>query len=311
MSKTPKVSIIILTTNALEMTRTQLADIAKLKTGGLDCECLVVDNGSTDGTEKALKDFSLENMGYGFIQAGENLGFAGGNNVGIKNALERGADYIILMNNDLILPQDLLIKLVGYMEENTDTGVTSPKMYFAKGYEFHKDRYKSEDLGKVIWYAGGVIDRNNAYSEHRGVDEVDRGQYDKIEETDYANGACIMVRRKVFKKIGLLDPSLFLYWEDADFSQRAKNAGFKIVYFPGTHLWHKVSSSTGGSGSPTNDYFLTRNRVYFANKHLSFRTKVAVWKDTLRIAFTGRSWQKKGAVDALLGIKGMGAWARR
>lgn len=311
MSKAPKVSIIILTTNALEMTRTQLGDIAKLKTEGLDCKCLVVDNGSTDGTEKALKDFSLKNMEYGFIQAGKNLGFAGGNNTGIKNALGRGADYIILMNNDLILPQDVLTKLVEYMEENTDTGAVSPKMYFAKGYEFHKDRYKSEDLGKVIWYAGGVIDRNNAYSEHRGVDEVDRGQYDKIEETDYANGACVMVRRKVFEKIGLLDPSLFLYWEDADFSERARKAGFKIVYFPGTHLWHKVSSSTGGSGSPTNDYFLTRNRVYFANKHLSLRTKVAVWKDTLRIAFTGRSWQKKGAVDALLGIKGMGAWARR
>lgn len=311
MSKAPKVSIIILTTNALEMTRTQLVDIAKLKTGRLNCECLVVDNGSTDGTEKALKDFSLENMEYGFIETGKNLGFAGGNNAGIKKALDGGADYIILMNNDLILSQDMLIKLVGYMEENVDTGAASPKMYFAKGYEFHKDRYKPEDLGKVIWYAGGVIDRKNAYSEHRGVDEVDHGQYDKITETDYANGACVMVRRKVFEKIGLLDSSLFLYWEDADFSERARKAGFKIVYFPGTHLWHKVSSSTGGSGSPTNDYFLTRNRVYFANKHLSLRTKVAVWKDTLRIAFAGRSWQKKGALDALLGIKGMGAWARR
>lgn len=311
MSKPPKVSLIILTTNALEMTKTQLIDIAELKTGGVNAECLVVDNGSHDGTEENLKNYKLPNMDYKFIETGANLGFAGGNNVGIKDALMRGFDYMILLNNDLILPKDFMEKMVNFMEENRDVGIASPKMYFAKGYEFHKDRYQKKDLGHVIWYAGGIIDKKNAYSSHLGVDEVDKGQYEEVQDTDFANGAALIIRRAVFEKVGLMNSPYFLYWEDADFCQTANKAGFRVVYFPGTHLWHKVSSSTGGSGSPTNDYFLTRNRLYFAKRHLPLRTKFAVFRDTVRLAFTGRPWQKKGAIDALLGIKGMGAWAHR
>ncbi len=308
MKKSPSVSIIILTTNALSMTKEQLRDIEKLDTKGIDCECLVVDNGSGDGSQEELSEHTLPNMNYRFIESGANLGFAGGNNIGIKDALKRGFDYIILMNNDLILPKDIVEKLVEFMQRNSDVGIASPKIYFAKGYEFHKDRYKESDKGKVLWYAGGLIDRNNAYSAHRGVDEVDHGQYDKVEDTDFATGAAVIIKNDVFKKIGLLDASFFLYWEDADFSERARRAGFRVVYFPGTCLWHKVSASTGGSGSPTNDYFLTRNRFYFAKRYLSFRTKIAVLKDTIRLVFAGRKWQKLGAMDGLLGVEGMGAW---
>ena len=309
--KTPSVSIIILTTNALAMTKEQLVDVAKLDVRSVDVECLVVDNGSHDGTERAIKNYKLPNMKYKFIQSGANLGFAGGNNIGIKDALRRGIDYIILMNNDLILPKDIIVKLVDYMEGSPDVGVASPKMYFAKGYEFHKDKYKESEKGKVIWYAGGIIDRKNVYSVHRGVDEVDHGQYDETIETDFANGAVVVIRSEVFRKIGLLDSSFFLYWEDADFSERAKRAGFKVMYFPGTWMWHKVSASTGGSGSPTNDYFLTRNRFYYAIRYSPFRTKLAVLRDTIRLIFAGRTWQKWGAIDALLCRKGMGQWAKR
>lgn len=310
-TKRVKVSIIILTTNARDMTKEQLRDVAKLKTGNLEIECLVVDNGSKDGTEEALKYYKLPNMEFKFIQSGANLGFAGGNNVGIKNAVKRDFDYIILMNNDLILPSDIVTKLVGFMEKQPNVGVASPKMYFAKGYEFHKDRYKDSELGNVFWYAGGIIDRNNVYTVHRGVDEVDRGQYNKIEETDVANGACVIIRREVFEKIGFLDHTFFLYWEDADFSERAKRAGFKVMYYPETCMWHKVSASTGGSGSPTNDYFLTRNRFYYAMRYSPLRTKFAVIRDTVRLIFVGRTWQKWGAIDALLGRVGMGQWAKR
>ena len=305
MARLPKVSIIILTTNALAMTKEQLLDIAKLDTKGIDAECLVVDNGSGDGTEEAIKDYKLFNMNYKFIQSGSNLGFAGGNNVGIKDAVKRGFDYIILMNNDLILPRDLVIRLVGRMEDSPEVGLASPKMYFAPGYEFHKDRYKKSELGKVFWYAGGIVDWKNIYSSHRGVDEVDHGQYDKSVETDFANGACMMIRSEVFNKIGYLDDSFFLYWEDADFSQRAIRAGYKVMYFPETSMWHKVSASTGGSGSPSNDYFLIRNRYYFAMRYANFRARFAVLRDTVKLLFTGRIWQKKGAKDALLGVTGM------
>jgi len=304
----PKAAVIILTTNALAMTKEELSDVAKLETKGLKATCVVVDNDSSDGTEAALKNYRLPNMDYRFIQSGANLGFAGGNNVGIKYALKNKFDYVLLLNNDVILAKDLLVKLVSFMEENPRAGLVSPKMYFAKGYEFHKDRYKVSELGKVFWYAGGIIDRKNAYFFHRGVDEIDRGQYDRIESTDFANGACVLIRRAVLTKVGLLDASFFLYCEDADFSEKAKKAGFEIYYYPKTAMWHKVSASTGGSGSPSNDYFLIRNRFYFARRYLPFRTKLAVIKDTLRLIITGRIWQKRGALDALLGRKGMGSW---
>ncbi len=311
VKQTPSVSIIILTTNALNMTKEQLLDVAKLDTKGIKAECIVVDNASKDGTEDAIKNYKLPNMVYKFIQSGANRGFAGGNNVGIKDALKRKFDYILLMNNDLILPKDIVVKLVDFMENSPGAGIASPKMYFAKGYEFHKDRYKESEKGKVLWYAGGIIDRNNVYTSHRGVDEVDRGQYDKIEETDVANGAAVIIRREIFEKLGLLDASFFLYWEDADFSERVKKAGYKVMYYPKTWMWHKVSASTGGSGSPTNDYFLVRNRFYYAMRYSPLRTKFAVLRDTVKQIFVGRTWQKWGAVDALLGRKGMGQWAYR
>lgn len=311
MAKKPTVALIILTTNALAMTKEQLVDVSKLETSTIDATCIVVDNGSPDGTEDALKNYKLPNMNYKFIQSGSNLGFAGGNNVGIKYALDQKFDYILLLNNDLILPQDMVTKLVEYMESDTSIGVVSPKMYFAKGYEFHKDRYTDSQKGKVIWYAGGVIDKNNVYTSHKGVDEVDRGQYDEIQETDVANGAAVIIRRDVFERIGLLDASFFLYWEDADFSQRAKMAGYKIMYYPKTWMWHKVSASTGGSGSHTNDYFLTRNRLFYAMRYSSIRTKFAVIRDTIKLMFSGRKWQRWGAIDALCWRRGMGQWKYR
>jgi GT2 family glycosyltransferase len=311
MAHTSKVSIIILTTDALAMTKEQLQDVARLRTEGISAECLVVDNGSVDGTEAGISDYRLKNMDYRFIESGANLGFAGGNNVGIKDVISRGFDYVILMNNDLILPRDLVVKLVNYMQKNPSVGLASPKMYFAPGYEFHKERYKKSELGKVLWYAGGLIDWKNIYSSHRGVDEIDHGQYDDSCETDFANGSCMIIRSEVIRKVGHLDESLFLYWEDADFSQRLKKSGYKVMYFPGTYLWHKVSVSTGGSGSPSNDYFLIRNRFYFAMRYAGLRARFAVLRDTFRLLLVGRTWQKKGALDALSGVKGTGVWKKR
>lgn len=293
------------------MTKTQLEDVSKLDTKGMDVEMIVVDNGSTDETIAVLSKYKLPNMGYKFIETGSNLGFAGGNNYGIRYAMKNGADYMVLMNNDLILSKNLLTKMVGLAQSDETIGLVAPKMYFAKGYEFHKDRYKPSELGKVIWYAGGIIDKNNVYSVHRGVDEVDHGQYDNIEDTDFANGACTLISRRLVEKIGPIDETFFLYWEDADYSQKAKAAGFRVVYTPETSLWHMVSVSTGKSGSPSNDYFIVRNRLIFGLRYSSLRTKFALFRDSLRMLFTGREWQKKGVIDFYLGRWKSGRWLNR
>jgi hypothetical protein len=310
-NKIPKVSIVILTWNALKMTKDQLKDVSKLDTKGLVAETIIVDNGSTDGTIEELSKYTLSNMGYKFIETGSNKGFAGGNNYGIKDAIKHGADYVILMNNDLILSEDILIKIVSLAEKDKKIGLISPKMYFASGFEFHKDRYKENEKGKVIWYAGGILDRNNVYSSHRGVDEVDKGQYEKIEDTDFANGACMLITKEVVKKIGTMDETFFLYWEDADYSEQVKKAGFRVVYTPETKLWHMVSASTGNSGSPSNDYFLIRNRLIFGSRYSNLRTKFALLRDSARLLFTGREWQKKGVIDYYLHRFGSGRWLNR
>lgn len=318
--KKNKVSIIILTWNALKMTTKQLQDVSKLDTTGLISETIVVDNGSIDGTIEKLSKYKLPNMNYKFIKTGKNLGYAGGINYGIKDAMKRGADYVILMNNDLILQKDLLTRLVDLAKKNETIGLISPKMYFARGFEFHKkiltpegvkNRYTENEKGKIIWYAGGILDKENVYSLHRGVDEVDINQYEETEDTDFINGACVLITKDVLDKVGLLDETFFLYWEDADYSMKVKRAGFRVVYTPETKIWHMVSVSAGKSGSFSNDYFLTRNRFFFAMRYAKLRTKFAIIKDTLRLIFIGRTWQKWGAIDAILGRKGQGQWKYR
>lgn len=302
------VSLVILTLGSEDLVKKELSDFSKLQLEGINLSCIVVDGRDGPKTSKYLKTYKTNKFKYFYLKTGKNLGFAGGNNFGISKALKEKSKYIIVMNDDMLIPDNLVKNLVDYMEENQKVGLCSPKIYFAKGYEFHKKRYKKSDLGKVFWYTGGVVDWDNIYSSHRGVDKVDKGQYEKTAETDFASGACMIIRSSLIKDTGLLDDSLFLYWEDSDFSTRVKNKGFKVTYFPGAYIWHKVSSTTGGIGSESNDYFLVRNRYYFAMRHASLRTKFAVLRDTLRLATNGRKWQKKGAIDALIGTKGKGSW---
>ena len=304
-----KVSLIILSWNARKMTQKELENVAKLDTNGLDAECVVVDNGSTDDSQDVLSNYKLPNMNYKFIETNANLGYAGGNNFGLKYSFKEGFNYTVLLNNDVILPKDILIKLVGIAEKDQKIGLLAPKMYFAKGYEFHKDRYKKEDLGKVIWYAGGFIDWGNVCSIHRGVNDVDYGQYDKEIEVDAANGACLLIRNKVIGDIGFLRDKYFMYWEDADYCVRAKKAGWKIVYTPITYLWHKVSASSG-IGSELNDYFLTRNRMRFGMNYAKMRTKFALFRESIKLLFNGRKWQKIGVKDFYLGRWGKGSWEK-
>ncbi len=310
MNKPPKVSIIILTWNSIDLTLEVLKDINKIDTKGLLVETIVVDNGSTDETQEKLRGYKLQNMSFKLIRNKENLGFAEGNNIGMIDALKRGADYVLLMNNDVIVPRNLVVQLIKVAKSDKKIGLLAPKMYFAKGYEFHKERYSNKDLGKVIWYAGGMIDWDNIYSSHKGVDEVDKGQYDKQEETDIVNGACALIRKEVIEEIGYLDKKFFMYWEDADYSQRARKKGWKVVYTPRTHLWHKVAQASG-IGSDLNDYFLTRNRMVFGMRYARLRTKLALVKESFKLLVSGRKWQKIGTRDFYLGRFGKGSWGKK
>lgn len=259
-----------------------LASLRSVKSPGIENEIIVIDN---------LKD---------------NTGYSGGNNKGIRQALAGGAEAVLILNDDTKVDESFISEMAKTLNDK-EAGIIAPKIYFYPKFEFHKDRYKPKDLGKVIWYAGGMIDWDNCLGVHRGVDEVDEGQYQEKEKTGFATGCAILVKREVFEKIGLYDEEYFLYLEDLDFSVRALKAGFKIIYQPKAIVWHKNAQS-GGFVSGIHDYFFTRNRLLFGSKYASVKTKFALFRESIRIFLKGNSWQRKGVLDFYLKKLGKGSW---
>ena len=302
-----QISVILLNWNGWDDTIESLKSIEKARTKRFFLTSIVVDNNSQNDSVERIKKYVRNKKNIVFIQNSDNLGFAGGNNVGIRSALENGADYICILNNDTILPKNFFLDLLQSFSEHENVGIASPKMYFAPGYEFHKDRYKKNELGKVIWYAGGSLDWRNVYGSNHGVDEVDHGQFDKDTPTDFVSGACIFGKREVFEKVGLFDENYYLYLEDVDLSMRVKKAGYEVWYLAKPTLWHKVSQSSA-IGSQLNDYFITRNRLIFGMKYASIRAKQALIRESIRFMLSGRKWQRKGAVDYYLRRFGKGTW---
>lgn len=307
-----KVSVIILNWNGKEDTTQCLESIGKSQISNYKLQIIVVDNKSIDGTQIAVKKVFKKiqentNISCKLIENEENLGFAGGNNVGMKYALDNGADYIMLLNNDTYVDKNLVTDLIRELNKYPKAGVISPKIYFAKGFEYHKKRYKKDELGQVIWYAGGDVDWNNVYGSNHGVDEVDKGQFEKTVDTDFATGCCMFFRSKVLKDLGLFDKKYFAYFEDSDLSQRAKRTGWRVLYTPKPRLWHKVGQALG-IGSEKNDYYITRNRLLFGMRYARARTKLALIKESIKLLLKGRKWQKIGVRDYYLRRFENGSW---
>lgn len=282
------IAIVILNYNGQEVLQECLESLRHLKT---DCQTIVVDNASTDRSGELVATKFPE---VTLIRNQENLGFAEGNNVGIRSALDQGGEAVMLLNNDTKVDPELVGQLLA-----ANTPLASPKIYFYPGFEFHHARYKDTDRGKIIWYAGGSIDWDNVWGVHRGVDEVDRGQYDRADELEFATGCCLLIRREVFDQIGLFDPRYFLYYEDLDFCVRARRAGLTIRYTPSAILWHKNAQSSA-SGSSLHQYYFTRNRLLFGMRYASWRTKTALIRQSAKQLVTGTAAEKQGVRDFYL-----------
>jgi hypothetical protein len=191
---------------------------------------LVVDNASTDGSVAALhRSFPHVEI----VVNKSNLRYAGGNNVGIQHALGRNAEYVLLLNNDTVVAPDFLTLLVNAAGIDTKAGMIGPKIYY------YADKQR-------LWYAGGKIEWWKGWISHLGVREIDRGQYDTAGETEFISGCCILIKREVIERIGMLDEAYFLYGEDADWCIRASRSGFKLLFVPAARVWHKLSVSAGG-----------------------------------------------------------------
>ncbi len=301
-----KIFILVLNFNGSDSTIELFSSLKKLKIPkGAIIENIIVDNGSEEKHVEKIKSFLPKVI---LLETHKNLGFAGGNNFGIKYAIEKGADFIVVLNNDTRVGSNLVKNLYETFKTDEKIAGVLPKIYFEKGYEFHKKRYKDTDLGKVIWYAGGVMDWDNLIGHNRGVDEVDKGQYNKQEEIELATGCCFMLKAAVIKEVGMFNDKYFLYYEDADLTERIKNAGYKIIYEPSAFMWHKNAESSGGSGSLLQDYYITRNRMLFGMTYAPLRTKIALLRESLRTILHGREWQKMGIRDFYLRKFGKGSY---
>ena len=278
-----RVAIIIVNYNGWQDTIDCLKSISHLNLPDIKLHTVVIDNDSSNDSYDQLTEFITkeeELVNVELVKLSSNLGFSGGTNVGIKSAIAQDDDYIMLLNNDTTVDLDLVTELV--KAANKKAGIVVPKIYFAKGYEYHKGRYTKAEQGKVIWYAGGQIDWNNMYASHRGVDEVDKGQYDVKEQTEFASGCCMLVSREVFDEVGYLDDDLFLYLEDLDFCLRSIKEGYEIIYKPKAMVWHKNASSSDKPGSKLHQYYLTRNRLIVGMRYAPIRTRVALLKESLK-----------------------------
>lgn len=277
-----KISAIVLN---FKVKKDTLECIKSLKSSTYPVKIYLVDNNSGDDIGEIVSSDKEIN----FIQNDNNLGYTGGNNVGIKKAIG-GSDYIFIINPDVILEKNTIETLVKAAEDYS-AGIVGPKVYF-------------EDK-KTIWHAGGILDKLNVIGTHLGMDEKDRGQYDKLREVDFISGAAIMIKKQVFEKIGFFDERYFLYYEDADFCFRAKLAGFKILYVPGAIVYHKNAKSTG-LGSALQDYYIIRNRMLFAAKFLSHRTRIALLREAIRNL--GNPIRRLALFDFLIGKFGKGGF---
>lgn len=281
----PEVAIIILNWNNAPDTIECLESVGRLDYPNY--RVLVVDNGSTDGSVDRIRQAHPSTP---ILETGENLGYAGGNNVGIRHAVEANAEYVLLLNNDVRVAADTVSHLVCAAERFPDAVFLGPKVY-------HLDKPNQ------VQSAGARLDYLWR-SRQRGLDEPDTGQFDVLEEVDYVIGAAVLARTKALQQIGLLDPDFFLYREDVDWCLRARHLGCRVLYVPEAKVWHR-SHHVREHELPRITYYVTRNSLMLIAKHGGGAVRSAAV--VLRHLLTALTWtvrpkwrRKRIERDALL-----------
>lgn len=218
----------------------------------------IVDNGSSDNSvleiSKYLATTSIEQK---FIESEENLGFSGGNNLAIQEAMKDGISWFWLLNNDTIADKNSLDHLMKYAVERHYAGILGSKIYY----------YNT----KNIWFAGGNINRKTGKGSSIGRNEEDTGQFDDVSTCDYITGCSLLIKKEVIESIGLLEDGFFLYYEDTDWCLRARLSGWDCLYIPQSVIEHKVGASTEeGYSSPFLTYYNLRNRFIMTKRNKGY-----------------------------------------
>ena len=251
-----KLAIILVNYNGKQYNE---ACIDSILAGQSSCDksIIVVDNASQDDSMELLRKRYNNDARIELIALEDNYGFSYANNVGIRRAIEEGADYVLLLNNDTEIDVDMLARLEECAQRHPDSMIV-PKIYYS-------------DRRDVIWSAGGKVSPLIRKVSHIGVDQVDRGQFEEEAEIAFATGCALLIPKGVIEQAGLLDEDFFLYYEDTEYSFRLTGMGIPIYYCPKAVMYHKVGASTKGADSPLCAYYIARNWLLCNRKHLGSR----------------------------------------
>lgn len=245
------VMIIVLTWNNFKDTAECLQSLQKIDYPNY--RVVLIDNGSEDDSINKISSLYPE---LTIIENKKNLGYAGGNNVGIKYAASERAEYILLLNNDLIVEESLVSEFIRVSEQYRDAGILGGSNYYY-------------DKRNMIQFSGGIIDwkRGNVIDTTRH--KIDEGQFERVREVDTVAGSCLFIPAKIIKQIGLLDIRYFLNFEETDWCQRIKKAGYRVYSCLAAKVWHKVSVSGKNRKAGINilDYYSVRNKFLFLIKN--------------------------------------------
>jgi hypothetical protein len=218
------IAIIVLNWNGRDDTLACLSSLARIEYPTY--QVIVVDNGSQDDSVRAIQE-TYSNVRL--IQTGENLGYVGGNNFGLKFALAQGFDYALLLNNDTEVSPDFLSNLVDAADSNQMVAIVGPTIY----YHAQPD---------IIWSAGGTVDWKRGDTRMIGINQPDQGQFGtRPRPVDFVTGCAMLIRLKLIKQMGGLDQRLYVYNEDAELCVRYTRAGYRIFHNPLSKVYHKIS----------------------------------------------------------------------
>lgn len=300
----PKVAIIILNWNSWKNTIECLESLYQINYPNY--EIILIDNGSKDDSVKKIEEYAdgkikVESKFFHYdfsnkpiklikptnsrlpypqfnkelilIENKVNYGFAEGTNVGLQFAQKQRADYVLLLNNDIVVDRRFLSELIDAAEQTPQIGVAGPTIYYY-------------DRPSTVDFAGEDLTLWRVKGREYCTKSTKPREVDKIE------GSCMLIRRSLLDKIGLLYPKFWVYWEETDLCFRTKKAGFKVVYLPKSEVWHKVAASSGGENNSLRQYYLNRNRFLFAKRNLSLGDQAK-----FLVYFFGFEFWLKTAVD--------------
>jgi len=190
-----------------------------------------------------------------FIKNDKNYGFAEGNNIAVRFAMEKiNPEYLLLLNNDTVVDTKFLNELINVATKSEKIGFIGPKIYY----------YTPDEISNIVNFAGGYLNKNTFQPHPQGGDQLDKGQFETEKKVDYVEGSCLLVKNDLINEIGLLDPEYFTYWEEMDWCIRGQKAGYDSLYAPKAVIWHKGRASDLSANSI---YYMIKNRFLFIKKN--------------------------------------------